>query len=112
MPTRAVDVQAFAGARRMHGGGIVGDEVPIIAKRGEVVGWPGQLAEAYGSKAPQVTVNMIEDSSRAGQTQQKNNDNGGIDLTMFVDSITAKNIGNPGSASSRVLNQRGRLAAR
>jgi len=112
MPTRTVDFSAFAGARRMHDGGIVGDEVPIIAKRGEVVGWPGQMAQAYGAQAPQVTVNMIEDSSRAGQTQQRNNDNGGLDLTVFVDSITAKNAANPGSATSRVLNQRGRLAAR
>jgi len=112
IPTRIVDFSAFAGARRMHDGGIVGDEVPIIAKRGEVVGWPGQMAQAYGAHAPQVTVNMIEDSSRAGQTQQRNNDNGGLDLTVFVDSITARNAANPSSATSRVLNQRGRLAAR
>ncbi len=59
-----------------------------------------------------LTVNLIEDSSRAGQTQKNDNANGGFDLTVFVDSITAKNAGNPGSATSRVLAQRGRLAAR
>jgi len=59
-----------------------------------------------------LTVNLIEDSSRAGQTQKNDNSNGGFDLTVFVDSITAKNAANPGSATSRVLNQRGRLASR
>lgn len=110
--SRSVSPAAFAAAPRFHGGGIAGDEVPIIARRGEGVFTAGQMAALGASKAPQVTVNMIEDSSRAGQTQQRNNDNGGLDLTVFVDSITAKNAANPGSATSRVLDQRGRLAAR
>ena len=59
-----------------------------------------------------VTVNLIEDSSRAGQTQRSDTDSGGFDLTVFVDSISAKNAATPGSATSQVLNQRGRLASR
>jgi hypothetical protein len=46
--SRIVSVEAFRNARRMHGGGLVGDEVPIIAKKGEVVGWPSQMAAAFG----------------------------------------------------------------
>lgn len=34
---RAVHPSAFAGAPRMHGGGIAGDEVPTILQKGEVV---------------------------------------------------------------------------
>jgi hypothetical protein len=70
------------------------------------------IASSGGGKAPQVTVNLVEDASRAGQTQQSSNDGGGFDLTVFVDSITAKNAANPGSATSQVLAQRGRLASR
>lgn len=43
---RLVDMRIFANARRMHNGGVVGDEVPIIAKRGERVvteaAWQGR----------------------------------------------------------------------
>lgn len=45
---RYADPGVFFGAPRFHSGGIVGDEVPIIAKRGEEVGWPSQLAQKYG----------------------------------------------------------------
>ena len=64
------------------------------------------------SKGAGVTVNLIEDASRAGQTQKSDNGSGGFDLTVYVDSITAKNAANPGSATSQVLAQRGRLASR
>ena len=59
-----------------------------------------------------VVVNLVEDSSRAGQTQKQDNSAGGFDLTVFVDSITAKNAANPGSATSQVLDNRRRVASR
>jgi hypothetical protein len=59
-----------------------------------------------------VTVNLIEDSSRAGQTQKQDNNNGGMDLAIFVDAITAKNTANPGSATSAALDSRRRVASR
>ena len=42
--TRAVSSGVFTGARRFHVGGIAGDEVPIIAKRGEGIFTPEQMA--------------------------------------------------------------------
>jgi lambda family phage tail tape measure protein len=63
------------------------------------------------SSAPRITVNLFESSTKAGQVQQ-NNSNGQINIDAFVDSITAKNVANPGSATSRTLGQRGRLARR
>ncbi|WP_271572526.1 hypothetical protein [Bradyrhizobium sp. CCBAU 11386] len=70
---------------------------------------PNDIARQRGGG---VVVNLVEDSSRAGQTQQKNNGQDGFDLTVFVDSITAKNIGNPGSATRQTLGMAGRLASR
>ncbi len=110
--TRSVHPSVFEAAPRFHGGGIAGDEVPIIARRGEGVFTPGQMAAMGGGRAPEITVNLIEDSSRAGQVKQSQNSNGGIDIDAFVDSITAKNIGNPGSATRQTLGQAGRLASR
>jgi hypothetical protein len=111
--SRYVHPSYFDGAPKYHTGGIAGDEVPIIAKRGEGVFTQGQMAAMGGAgKAPQFTVNIVEDSSRAGQTEQSSNDSGGIDFTSFVDTINARNIANQGSATSRTLAQRGRLPTR
>lgn len=109
--SRYVHPSHFDDAPRFHTGGIAGDEVPIIAKRGEGVFTPGQMA-AMGGTAPQITFNVIEDSSRAGQREQTQSGNGGFEITQFVDSITAKNIGNPGSATRQTMGQAGRVARR
>jgi len=47
LASRSVSPLAFVGAPRYHGGGVIGlapDEVPVIARRGEVVMTPEQLA--------------------------------------------------------------------
>lgn len=85
-----------------------GKELMNVPKGAQII--PNDVLRKGGSG--DVTVNLIEDSSRAGQTQKTDNSNGGFDLTMFVDAITAKNAGNPGSATSAALNQRGRIASR
>lgn len=56
-PQRAASPLAWAGAPRMHVGGIAGDEVPIIARRGEEIlpaSSPRHIANAGGPP----TVNM------------------------------------------------------
>jgi tape measure domain-containing protein len=54
MPSRRVNMNLFAGANRWHTGTggmtLGGDEIPIIAKRGEQVDWPANLARQYGGK--------------------------------------------------------------
>jgi tape measure domain-containing protein len=54
MPSRRVNMNMFAGAQRWHTGTggmtLAGDEIPIIAKRGEQVDWPDNLARQYGGK--------------------------------------------------------------
>lgn len=48
--SRLVSPLAFIGAPRMHRGGIAGGEVPIIAREGEEIGWPQDLARKYGGQ--------------------------------------------------------------
>ncbi|WP_052435644.1 hypothetical protein [Bradyrhizobium japonicum] len=101
---RAVNDNMFAGAPRFHTGGIAGDEVPIIAKRGEGVFTPGQMAAmGGGSKAPQVNVTLIERSGADGAVKQSQNSNGGIDIEIAVAQIAAKSAAQPGGALNRVL---------
>jgi len=71
-PMRAVPAMAFAGAPRMHAGGVAGlrhDEVPAILQRGERV-LSRREAQAYGSGGVNVTI-MARDaeSFRQSRTQ-------------------------------------------
>lgn len=97
-----------------NGTGLMGEAGPeaVMPLRRGSDGKLGVAASGGASAAPQVTVNLIENSSRAGQTEQSSNGNGGLDLTVYVDSITAKNAANPGSATSAVLDNRKRVARR
>ena len=60
LPRRSVDPRVFDAAPRFHGGGLVPGEVPVIARQGEVIGWPEQMREAFGSE---VVVQVIDQRS-------------------------------------------------
>jgi hypothetical protein len=104
MPARYVPQIIFASAPRFHTGGIVGDEVPIIARKGEEVGWPDQLARKYGGgQPPQVNVTLVENPNAQGSVSQKTNDNGGLDIEVAIAQIAAKSASTPGGSLNRVL---------
>lgn len=100
-----------------NGAGLMGEAGPeaVMPLRRGADGKLGVSASGAGAsvvQAPKVTVNLIENSSRAGQTEQRTDGNGGLDLDVFIDSIMAKNIAKPGSATSQTLAHRGRLTRR
>lgn len=70
--TRSVPVAAFAGARRMHGGGFAGlapDEIPAILKRGERVLSPAET-RGYGQGQTIVNFNVRDaESVRRSRSQ-------------------------------------------
>lgn len=105
----------FAGGTDSAPGGwaMVGENGPELMRvpAGSQI-LPNGVSPSNDNGGSNVTVNLIEDSSRAGQVQQSQNSNGGLNINAYVDSITAKNAANPGSATSQVLNQRGKLATR
>lgn len=93
----------FAGAPKYHGGGLAGDEVPAVLKRGEGVFTPGQMAALGGGAGTRITVNLIENGSKAGQVQQRNE--GGVNmLDIFVDRIKS-------SVASDIADGRGAVPA-
>lgn len=93
------------------GPSIVGEQGPEIVNlpRGAQV-IPNNVASRMGGG--NVNIVMIEDSSRAGQVEKRGNGNGGFDIDVFVDAITAKKVSDPGSATRQALGQAGRLASR
>jgi hypothetical protein len=68
---RAIDANVFSGAPRFHSGGMVGsDEVPIIARRGEGVFTPEQMAAMGGGSGDVNVVNHIAVNASGGTPQQ------------------------------------------
>lgn len=65
--TRTVSLASFHNAPRYHGGGVIGDEVPVIARRGEKVLTPEQDAArtAREQRAASVTVINVTDPNAA-----------------------------------------------
>lgn len=76
---RSVNPMAFLGAQRFHKGGFPGlrpGEVPIIAKEGEEVGWPSQLAKKYGGKGGGNPISIKNEFqiNASGGTPEQNED--------------------------------------
>ncbi|MBF0358857.1 MAG: hypothetical protein HQL70_09635 [Magnetococcales bacterium] len=101
---KTVPISAFANAPRFHAGGLVGGEVPIIAKKGEGVFTPEQMAAlgpAGGSGG--VVVNVINNSSSEVSTQSRQTGGGGIELDVMVDQMVSQKLSQPGSKTNSAL---------
>lgn len=64
MPTREVDPSAFVGASRYQSGGFAGDEVPVVAHRGEVILSEDDTASALAGgrdKSPRIDIVNLTD---------------------------------------------------
>ena len=74
--SRSVDASLFAGAPRFHTGGIVGDEVPIIAKKGEGVFTEEQMKAIGKGMSNQSTaaprVNIINETGTPVESSEAN----------------------------------------
>lgn len=84
-PVRIVNPNIFANARRFHGGGLAGDEVPAILQKGETV-----LPKGGG-----VTVNVINKSGTDLDAKQDapRFDGGGLILDVVVDAMNRNKKG-------------------
>ena len=58
--SRVIAPDPFTGAARFHRGGLVGGEVPVIARRGEGIFTPGQM-EALGARQEGDTIIQVGD---------------------------------------------------
>ncbi len=93
---RAVNSSVFDGAPKFHGGGVVGNEVPIIAKRGETVFTKGQMqllgvGLASRNAAPTVTVHVHNNVSGVqAKTHTTKTPDGNVQLDIIVEHVEQK----------------------
>lgn len=92
LQSRTVHPSVFADAPRFHSGGVVGKEVPIIAKEGETVFTPGQMAALGGvmGASPQVNVQVnIQNhvANAEARTEVKRDGNGNLNLNVIIEEV-------------------------
>jgi hypothetical protein len=94
MPTRFIHSAHFNDAPRFHDGGIAGDEVPIVARKGEGVFTQGQMAALGGGGGANVTVNVVNNTGTQAQVSQSTAPNGDITVTLdkAVDNAVGKSL--------------------
>jgi len=102
--SRGVPSSVFAGAPRMHNGGVAGlrpDEVPAILQRGETV-----LPKGANTRAPEMRV--IINNAPPHQREERQNETGGTDLLInFIKSEVAKDAANPKAVIGRSIQSMG-----
>jgi lambda family phage tail tape measure protein len=92
---RSIHPAVFADAPRFHDGGVVGNEVPIIAQRGETVFTPGQMKMLGGTlqskSGVSVSVNVTNNVSNAQASADVSRDGAGnMDLNIVIEEIENK----------------------
>ena len=113
LASKAVNPAVFVGAPKFHSGGLVGDEVPIIAKRGETIFTKGQMQALGGelNRKTSVSVNVNVHNNASGTkayatSNQDNDGNVSIDVIIEqIESTIGKNI-SKGEGLSPILEQR------
>ena len=95
---RAVHPAVFAFAPRFHAGGIAGDEVPIIARRGEGVFTPEQMAALAPASAGEVSVRI----DNRGTPQRVAEASASFDAAGWVISIVSEDIRDLGSTARAI----------
>ncbi|MCK1583273.1 hypothetical protein IVB03_27845 [Bradyrhizobium sp. 168] len=106
-----VDMSAFSRAHRYHTGGIAGDEVPIIAKRGEGVFTQGQMAAlgrggGEGSSGVHVSVAVTVDDDGKLQAYVKNVSQATTVQGIGAYAASPKFVEHVGAASSKARSRR------
>lgn len=107
--SRMVNPRVFQGAPRFHTGGITGDEVPIITKRGEGVFTPGQMkALGGGMGGMSLNISIINNTGSQVSARQRQGSNG-MDMEVILDAIDggmAERIAAGSGQTSRAMESR------
>jgi lambda family phage tail tape measure protein len=118
--SRQVDMGVFADAPRYHSGGLVSEEVPIIAKRGERVltAAQNQVWENGSSQTPQVNVKVNVNNNAANSqasASYSRDSNGDLTLDVMIEqmeSTLSKNISKGSGLAPTLENRYGLNPAR
>ena len=97
---RLLNPSMFANAPRLHTGGIAGDEVPIIAKRGEGVFTQGQM-KALGGGSTSVVINNY--SGAKAEAKETTDSRGNRRVEVVIGEMVAGEIQRQGSAANNSM---------
>ena len=95
LSSRPINASVFDAAPRFHAGGLVGGEMPIIARQGEAVFTPGQMRALGGSlnTRPEVKieVNVINRAQGVdARVEQQRQPDGSMRLDVIVEQIEGR----------------------
>lgn len=93
-PKRYIHPAYFDNAQRFHGGGLAGNEVPIIAQKGEGVFTSAQMA-AMGGGGSNVQINVINNADGT-KVETKQRDEGGTTIHDIIVSTINEQAANGG----------------
>lgn len=97
------NIQSVREPPRFHTGGILGEEVPFIGKKGEGVFTEAQMKKlAPAGSAAKVEVNVYN-APQGTTVQQGVNDDGGMRIDVMVENIAAKSALTQGAPLSRAI---------
>jgi len=84
---RPVDPAVFENAPRFHSGGLVSGDVPVIARQGEVIGWPEQMREAFGSEVVVQVIDQRTNGAKPEVTSKRGPDGRRIVRVLIRDEV-------------------------
>lgn len=98
---RSVHPDTFIGAPRFQGGGVVGDEVPAILHRGEVVFTPAQLEALGEMRGPSIVIEF----TNQGTPQRQVDRDVQFDGKRYIIGIVTDDIESGGSIGRSIRRQ-------
>lgn len=96
---RSVSMSVFDSAQRYHNGGLVTGEVPIIAKRGEIVSTPQQWAANKRGSNVTVVINNQSGVQLDSSEQKTTNTPDGTLVEVAVRKVMTEDLANRGPVS-------------
>jgi hypothetical protein len=95
LSSRPINASVFDAAPRFHTGGLVGGEMPIIAREGEGVFTPGQMRALGGSlnarPGVKIEVNVINRAQGVdARVEQQRQPDGSMRLDVIVEQIEGR----------------------
>jgi len=84
---RPVDPAVFENAPRFHSGGLVSGDVPVIARQGEMIGWPEQMREAFGSEVVVQVIDQRTNGAKPGVSSERGPDGRRIVRVLIRDEV-------------------------
>lgn len=101
---RNVDPRVFIGAPRYHSGGIAGDEVPSILRRGEIVSRDMKhLRQQAGGGSVNVVFNDFSTGKKTVQREERKGPDGSTEVILTLRDMIGSELAREGSPANKAM---------